>query len=145
MGQPLGCCPYKRRPCVNRRILFPRQKFSLRENFSRSVALQRNACLDAPASCKNWNTLHEFSNAAIMPRKNTRTIQMMTTTQHYTQQLATEIQQTPVEYLPILLRIVKSYRESVTLNTAEESFRQAWKETLSGDTYPINRLWDGIE
>jgi len=70
---------------------------------------------------------------------------MMTTTQHYTQQLATEIQQTPVEYLPILLRIVKSYRESVTLNTAEESFRQAWKETLSGDTYPINRLWDGIE
>jgi hypothetical protein len=70
---------------------------------------------------------------------------MMTTTQHYTQQLATEIQQTPVEYLPILLRIVKSYRESVTLNTAEESFRQAWKETLSGDTYPISRLWDGID
>jgi hypothetical protein len=57
----------------------------------------------------------------------------MTTTQQYTQQLVTEIQQTPVEYLPILLRIVKSYRESVTLNTAEESFRQGWKETLSGD------------
>jgi len=70
---------------------------------------------------------------------------MMTSTQHYTQQLATEIQQTPVEYLPILLRIVKSYRESVTLSTAEESFRQAWKETLSGETCPISRLWDGID
>jgi len=70
---------------------------------------------------------------------------MMTTSQHYTQQLATEIQQTPVEYLPILLRIVKSYRESVTLNTAEESFRQGWKETLSDDTYPVSSLWDGID
>lgn len=70
---------------------------------------------------------------------------MMTTSQHYTQQLATEIQQTPVEYLPILLRIVKSYRESVTLNTAEESFRQGWKETLSDETYPVSSLWDGID
>ena len=50
-----------------------------------------------------------------------------------------------MEYLPILLRIVKSYRESMTLNTAEESFRQAWKEILSGEIYPVSRLWDGID
>ncbi len=55
------------------------------------------------------------------------TINMKASTQYYTQQRVTEIQQTPVEYLPILLRIVKSYRESVTLNTAEQSFRQGWK------------------
>jgi hypothetical protein len=73
------------------------------------------------------------------------TINMKASTQYYTQQLVTEIQQTPVEYFPILLRIVKSYRESVTLNTAEQSFRQGWKETLSGDTHPIESLWDGID
>lgn len=48
----------------------------------------------------------------------------MTTIPNLTQQLIEEIQQTPVEYLPILLRIVKFYREAVTLNTATESFRQ---------------------
>ncbi|EDN65945.1 conserved hypothetical protein [Beggiatoa sp. PS] len=69
---------------------------------------------------------------------------MTTLTQNYTQQLVNEIQQTPVEYLPILLRI-KSYRESVTLNTAEASFRQGWKETLNGDTHPIKNLWDDID
>jgi len=70
---------------------------------------------------------------------------MMTAIQNPTQQLFQEIQQTPVEYLPILLRIVKSYREAVTLNSATESFRQSWKETLAGDTHPINSLWDDIE
>ncbi|MDM8564283.1 hypothetical protein QUF74_01365 [Candidatus Halobeggiatoa sp. HSG11] len=62
-----------------------------------------------------------------------------------TQQLINEIQQVPSEYLPMLLQIVKSYRESVTLNTAEESLRQGWKETITGDIHPIDSLWDGIE
>jgi hypothetical protein len=70
---------------------------------------------------------------------------MTTAIQNPTQQLFKEIQQTPVEYLPILLRIVKSYREAVTLNTATESFRQGWKETLSDDTHPINSLWNDID
>jgi hypothetical protein len=70
---------------------------------------------------------------------------MITATQNPTQEIFKEIQQTPVEYLPILLRIVKSYREAVTLNTASDSFRQGWKETLSCDTHPINNLWDNIE
>ncbi|MCK5524244.1 MAG: hypothetical protein KAI83_14020 [Thiomargarita sp.] len=70
---------------------------------------------------------------------------MMAATQSPTQQLFKEIEQTPVEYIPILLRIVKSYREAVTLNTASESFRQGWKETLSGDTHPIINLWDDID
>ncbi len=70
---------------------------------------------------------------------------MMIATQNTTQQLLKEIQQTPVEYLPILLCIVKSYREAVTLNTASESFRQGWKETLSDETHPIGSLWDDID
>ncbi len=70
---------------------------------------------------------------------------MITATQNPTQEIFKEIQQTPVEYLPILLRIVKSYREAVTLNTASDSFRQGWKETLAGDTHPVSNLWDNIE
>jgi hypothetical protein len=70
---------------------------------------------------------------------------MMTTTENQAQQIFNEIQKTPVEYLPILLSIVKSYREAVTLNTAAKSFRQGWKETLAGDIHPVNTLWDDID
>jgi len=33
----------------------------------------------------------------------------------------------------------------VTLNTAEESLRQGWKETITGDIHSIDSLWNGIE
>jgi hypothetical protein len=35
-----------------------------------------------------------------------------------------EIEQTPEEYLPNLLQIIREFRENVTLKSAEESFRQ---------------------
>ncbi|MDI6792108.1 MAG: hypothetical protein QME81_04475 [bacterium] len=35
--------------------------------------------------------------------------------------------------------------ESVTLKSAEDSFRQGWKEMLSGDTRPVDELWEGID
>ena len=31
------------------------------------------------------------------------------------------------------------------LDSAKESFIQGWKEMLSGDTHPIDELWDGID
>ena len=72
-------------------------------------------------------------------------IVMMTPSQQYLQQLTEEIQLTPLEYLPMLLSIVKSYRESVMLKPAADSFRQGWQETLAGDIYPLDSLWDGME
>jgi len=63
----------------------------------------------------------------------------------YTKQLAVEIQHTPKEYLPMLLRIVRSYRESVTLPAAKESLRRGWKETRVGETQPLSSLWNGID
>jgi len=72
-------------------------------------------------------------------------IVMMTPSQQYLQQLTEEIQLTPLEYLPMLLSIVKSYRESVILKPATDSFHQGWQETLAGDIYPVDGLWDGIE
>lgn len=64
---------------------------------------------------------------------------------NYKQQLRDEINQTPSEYLPSLLQIVRVYRESVTLKPAVESFRQGMKEALRGETQPIEKLWEGIE
>lgn len=63
----------------------------------------------------------------------------------YEKQLLREIKETPKEYLPSLLIIVRVFRESVVLNTAEESFRQGWKEMLAGETHPVSELWDGID
>ncbi len=61
------------------------------------------------------------------------------------EQAIREVQQTPQEYLPSLLQIIRLFRESVTLKPAEESFRQGWQEAMTGDTIPISQLWDGID
>lgn len=33
----------------------------------------------------------------------------------------------------------------MVLTSAEESFKQGWKEMLAGETLPIEELWDGID
>ena len=63
----------------------------------------------------------------------------------YRDQITQEVGQTPDEYLPMLLQIVRSFRQSVSLNPAEESFSQGWKEAVAGETLPISELWTGID
>jgi len=63
---------------------------------------------------------------------------------NYKEQLFQEIEAIPIEYLPILLSIVRLYRQSVVLNPADETFRQGWKEALAGETLPLAELWEGI-
>ena len=63
----------------------------------------------------------------------------------YQEQFADEIKQIPEEYLPSLVQIVRIFRESVSLRPAEDSFRQGWKEALTGETRPVSELWDGID
>ena len=63
----------------------------------------------------------------------------------YEQQLAHEIHEIPKEYWPNLIQLVRLFRESVTLKSAEASFRQGWQETLSGQTLPVSELWEGID
>lgn len=46
---------------------------------------------------------------------------MTTQTLSYAEQLVREIKETPAEYLPILLEIVRLFRESVTLKPAENT------------------------
>jgi hypothetical protein len=69
---------------------------------------------------------------------------MSTEASIYETQLVHEIHEMPTEYLPILLQVVRLFRESVTLKPAEASFRQGWKEALEGETRPVSELWEGI-
>lgn len=62
----------------------------------------------------------------------------------YAEQIGQEVRQTPDEYLPMLLQIVRIFRESVTLKPAADSFRQGWKEAIHGETLPISELWNGM-
>jgi hypothetical protein len=63
---------------------------------------------------------------------------------NYEEQVALEIKNIPPEYLPNLLQIIRLFKSSVTLGSAQESFQKGWKEALAGDTHPISELWDGI-
>lgn len=67
------------------------------------------------------------------------------TTTKILEQMMQEINETPQEHLPSLLQIIRLFRESVTLKSAEESFRQGWQEAMTGDTIPVSQLWDGID
>jgi hypothetical protein len=60
-------------------------------------------------------------------------------------QILQEIRNTPKEYLPNLLQIIRLFRESVVLKPAEMTFRQGLKESMAGETIPISELWDDID
>ena len=62
----------------------------------------------------------------------------------YDQQIQAEVNQVPEEFLPALLSIVHTFRESVSLRPAAESLQQGWQEAMLGQTQPIQNLWDGI-
>ena len=63
----------------------------------------------------------------------------------YTERIKQEIEETPDEYLPLLLEMIHLFRQSIILKPAEESFRQGWQEALNGETLPISELWNGID
>jgi len=63
----------------------------------------------------------------------------------YEEQLIKEMRETPEEYYPNLLQIVRLFRESVALKSAEASFRQGWQEAQLGQTRPVSELWKDID
>ena len=63
----------------------------------------------------------------------------------YEEQLVHEIHETPKEYWPNLLQMIRLFRESVVLKPATASFRQGWQETMTGQTQPVSELWAGID
>lgn len=67
------------------------------------------------------------------------------TTPAYREQVLREVNALPEEYLPYLLQLVQTFRESITLKPATASFAQGWREAQTGDISPIEELWDGID
>jgi len=69
---------------------------------------------------------------------------MPNTKSAYRKKVVAEIDAVPEEYLPLLLQMVRSYRESVDLKPAAESFQKGWREARAGETIPVEHLWEGI-
>ena len=63
----------------------------------------------------------------------------------YQEEFLRELRQIPAEHLSSLLTIVRAYRESVSLPSAEESFRKGWKEMIDGATRPLSELWEDLD
>jgi hypothetical protein len=63
----------------------------------------------------------------------------------YAERISQEIEETPDEYLPILLEMIRLFRQTVTLKPAEDGFREGWREAMRGETMPISDLWAGID
>jgi hypothetical protein len=61
------------------------------------------------------------------------------------QQLLAELEAFPEEYYPLLLQMIRNYRESVLLQPAADSFLRGWAEAQGGDTIPVDRLWEGLD
>ena len=59
--------------------------------------------------------------------------------------LLKEARELPAEYLPNLIQLVRVFRETVTLQPAEQSFRQGWQEALSGQTQDVSKLWADLD
>jgi len=63
----------------------------------------------------------------------------------YKKQLYKEVEAVPEEYLPLLLQMIRTYRESVFLKPAAESFQKGWQEAHAGEIVPLKHLWEGID
>ncbi|CAK0764543.1 conserved hypothetical protein [Gammaproteobacteria bacterium] len=63
----------------------------------------------------------------------------------YRDRILAEIDTLPDEYLPFVLQLVNTLRESIAIKPASSSLRQGWGEARQGMTYPVATLWDGID
>ncbi len=74
---------------------------------------------------------------------------MAADSKNVTEQLHAEIEQTPECYRALLLRLVHSFREGVLEDepwpSANDAFREGWRDVKAGRIRPVNTLWDGID
>ena len=70
---------------------------------------------------------------------------MPTTTIHeFRRQILAELDAVPEEFHTLILQMIRTYRESVALKPAADSFAQGWREARSGQVRPIKQLWEGM-
>jgi hypothetical protein len=66
-------------------------------------------------------------------------------TESYNEQLAAELQQVPEEYMPALIDIIHAFRAGVIQKHFEGELQESLRQARSGETSPIDTLWDGID
>ena len=69
----------------------------------------------------------------------------MATETTYRKDVLAELNTLPDEYMPFVLQVLRSFRESISLKPAADSFRQGWHEAQKGDTHPVSTLWDDVD
>ena len=69
---------------------------------------------------------------------------MATIDSTYRTQVLEEINKIPSEFLPALLKMMRAFREGVTLPSAEDSFHQGWHEAMTDQTQPLSQLWEDL-
>jgi hypothetical protein len=80
-----------------------------------------------------------------MEQYNSRRVERMANKSTYRKQVLAEVEGVPAEFLLLLLQMIRTYRESVSLPSAAESFQRGWQEAQAGETIPVERLWEGID
>jgi hypothetical protein len=63
----------------------------------------------------------------------------------YRDQVLAEVEAVPTEYLPLLLQLMRTFRETIILKPAGASFQQGWQEAQQGQLMPIAELWGDID
>ena len=66
-------------------------------------------------------------------------------TPEYRSEVLDELERIPAEFLPAFLTLIRTFRESVTLPSAQESFQQGWQEALDAQTRPVSELWEDVD
>jgi hypothetical protein len=70
---------------------------------------------------------------------------MTSVASQFQSRLLAELEGIPEEYYPLLLEMIRTYRESVLLNPAATSFQKGWQEAQRGETFPAAQLWEGLD
>ena len=68
---------------------------------------------------------------------------MPTTT--YREELLDELESLPDEYVPFVLQVTRSFKQTLEIRQVEESIRQGLRDIAAGRTYPISTLWDRVD
>jgi hypothetical protein len=70
---------------------------------------------------------------------------MKTQESSFDKALLAEAHQFPVEYRANLLAMIRSFRESLMLPSAEASFKVGWQEAMRSETLPVSMLWEDVD
>src|SRR5437016_2150708 len=70
---------------------------------------------------------------------------MPTTKTTYRKKVLAEVEAVPVEFMPLLLQMIRTYRESVLLKPAAESFERGWQEAQAGETITLITIYSKSE